>query len=118
MRVLVADDQVLLLLDLTDQLARHGIDAIPASNANEALARLDETVDAIVTDIDMPGGMSGIDLAWQISRTHAHLPIVIASGGRRPGPGDLPPHAVFLPKPLHIGDVLAALCSSPHRRAA
>lgn len=118
MRVLVVDDQILLLLDLIDQLARHGVDAIPASNANEALARLDQTIDTVITDIEMPGGMSGIDLAWQLAQTHPHLPVVIASGGRRPGPGDIPPHAVFLPKPLRIGDVLATLCSSSHRHAA
>ena len=118
MRVLAADDQFLLLLDLIDRLALHGVDAVPATSAGEALARLDATIDAVVTDIDMPGGMSGIDLAWQLSRTHPHLPVVVVSGGAQPPPGVLPPGAVFLPKPTQIHQLLAALCAPRPRRAA
>lgn len=118
MRVLVADDQVLLLLDMIDQLAQHGMDAIPASNANEALARLDHTINAVVTDVEMPGGMSGIELAWQISKTYPHLPIVIASGRIRPQADALPPGAIFMSKPLRIEDVVSALFRPQRRRAA
>lgn len=118
MRVLVADDQVLLLLDLIEQLAQRGVEAIPASNASEALARLDPTIDGVVTDVEMPGGVSGIEMAWQIARSHPHLPIVIASGRIRPRSGDIPPQAVFLAKPLRIGDVIAALSARTYRNAA
>lgn len=119
MRVLAVDDQVLLLLDLMDQLNLNGIDTVPAANAAEALDRLDGRIDAVVTDIEMPGSMSGIDLAWQIHRSNPNLPIVVSSGRVRPARGELPPQAVFLPKPLHMSDLLRVLCRpAPARHAA
>ena len=43
---------------------------------------MDDTraIDAVFSDIMMPGGMSGLDLAREIRKRHARLPIVLATG--------------------------------------
>lgn len=63
--VLIVDDNCDLLDCLRFQLERAGFVVRKASNAFEAIALLeayDEDIDAVVTDLEMPG-MSGLDLA-------------------------------------------------------
>jgi len=108
-RILLVEDEALLLLDLSEQLAAHGIEAIAASNARAALHRLDAGVEALVTDIDLAGGPSGLDLARHVARLRPGLPILVVSGGNRPRGEDLPQGAAFLPKPCRAADIVAAL---------
>ena len=65
-------------------------------------------IDAVVTDVDMPGGLSGLDLAKMISTTHMNVPVIIASGRHRLRREELPGDAVFVPKPYGL-DVIAAM---------
>jgi DNA-binding LytR/AlgR family response regulator len=44
------------------------------------LLRRGEKVDLIFSDIIMPDGMSGIDLATEVARLHPGLPILLATG--------------------------------------
>lgn len=65
-----------MLLDL-------GYDVVRAANANEALAKLADgaaSVDVVFSDIIMPGGMSGIDLAREVRRRRPDLPILLTTG--------------------------------------
>jgi len=108
-RILVVEDEAILLLDLVDQLAARGLDPIPAASGSAAARQLGAGIDALVTDIDLPGGLNGLDLARKAARQCPGLPIVVVSGGPRPRPEDLPQGARFLPKPYRLGDILAAL---------
>lgn len=108
-KVLVVDDQPLLLLDLIDQLADFGLEALPAGSARTAARMLDHSITALVTDIEMGDGPDGLVLARLAARAHPGLPIVVVSGGARPAPHQLPPGAVFLPKPYRVVDIVAAL---------
>jgi DNA-binding NtrC family response regulator len=116
-RVLVVDDEIILLLDLVDQLSEAGFEAKPVTTAKGAVSLLD-SVDALVTDIDLPGNYSGIQLARLAARLRPGLPIVIVSGGSRPSPQDLPEGALFLPKPYRTDAIIAALDNKLGRRAA
>ncbi|MBD8064022.1 response regulator [Devosia sp. PTR5] len=117
-RILVAEDHAILLLDLVDQLGEHGYAVVPATTARSAAALLDRSIDAIVTDIEMPGDLTGLDLARYAARLRPDMPIVVVSGGVRPKPEDLPPNAVFLPKPYRLDDILAAMHRPARAHAA
>jgi PAS domain S-box-containing protein len=53
-----------------------------AANADEALviARADPTLGLVITDVIMPGGKSGVDLAVTLSQERPELPILLSSG--------------------------------------
>jgi len=106
--VLIVEDEFLIRMVLADTLAGEGYDVVEAENVLEAVAILGQRkIDAVVTDVDMPGGLSGLDLARMISSTHMHVPIIIASGRPRLSADDLPRDAVFIPKPYAM-DVIVA----------
>lgn len=108
-KILVVDDQPLLLLDLIDQLADFGLEALPAGSARTAARMLDSSITALVTDIEMGDGPDGLVLARLAAKARPGLPIVVVSGGVRPAPHQLPSGAVFLPKPYRVADIIAAL---------
>ncbi|WEK05219.1 MAG: response regulator [Candidatus Devosia phytovorans] len=117
-RVMVVEDEVMLLLDLMDNLADHGIDSLPLGMADGAARTLCKSdVDALITDIDLPGQNSGLDLAWRCAQLKPNLPIVVVSGGVRPTQAQLPPNAVFVPKPYGINQILSALDRRVRRAA-
>ena len=61
--VLIVDDEPLIRLILADALGEVGFTVTEASNVLEAVAILGQTqIDAIVADVDMPGGLNGFDL--------------------------------------------------------
>lgn len=107
--VLVVEDERLIRMLLVDTLLDEGYDVVEAGNVLEAVAALGlRRIDAVITDIDMPGGLSGLDLAQMISSTHMNIPVIIASGGHRLLSEELPGDAVFVPKPYRI-EKLAAM---------
>jgi DNA-binding NtrC family response regulator len=109
-RVLVVEDEPLLLLELVDALADHGIEAVPFTSCRGAVeAMSDLQVDGLITDIELPGGMSGLELARLFAVARPDLPIVIASGGVVPKTGELPEMAAFVPKPYRFSQLLAGL---------
>lgn len=109
-RVMVVEDEVMLLLDLVDNLADFGIDAVALGLADGAARTLCKSdIDALITDIELPGSTSGLDLAWRCAQLKPEMPIVVVSGGVRPTAAQLPPSAVFVPKPYNIEQILAGL---------
>lgn len=117
-RVLVVEDEVMLLLDLVDNLAEFGIEALTLGMADGAAHTLCKSnIDALITDIELPGDCSGLDLAWRCAQLRPNLPIVVVSGGVRPTRAQLPPNAVFVPKPYAIAQILAGLDRQMHHAA-
>jgi CheY-like chemotaxis protein len=59
-----------------------GHDVLMRADARSALALLQEgtTIDLVFSDIVMPGGMSGIELAEAISARFPRIPILLATG--------------------------------------
>ncbi|WP_313898979.1 response regulator [Methylobacterium sp. J-059] len=100
---LVADDDFLIRMDAETILEDAGFHALSAENGVEALRLLELHAPSIVllfTDVEMPGGPDGFELARTTSRRWPDISIVVASGGVKPGPDDLPEGAVFLGKPF------------------
>jgi PAS domain S-box-containing protein len=53
-----------------------------AATAGEALAiaRADPTLGLVITDVIMPGGKSGVDLALELAQERPELPVLLSSG--------------------------------------
>lgn len=117
-KILVVEDQPLLLLDLIDQLAGLGLETLAAGSARTAARLLNSGVDALVTDIELGEGPDGLCLARLAAEARPGLPIVVVSGGVRPRASDLPAGAIFIPKPYRVGDIVTALDRQAVARAA
>ncbi len=108
--VLIVEDEFLLRMALADTLADQGYHVVEAANVLEAVAALGQgKIDAMVTDVDMPGGLSGLDLAKMISATHLGVPVIVASGRHRLRDDELPGEAVFIPKPYGMDVIVSKL---------
>jgi DNA-binding NtrC family response regulator len=82
--VLIVEDEILIRMMLVDALNDAGYRVIEAGNVLEAVAALGRyEIDTVVTDMDMPGGLNGLDLARMLSSTHQSTTVIVTSGGRR-----------------------------------
>jgi PAS domain S-box-containing protein len=92
-------------------LERGGYQVISVASAREALLMAEGSVvlDIVVTDVVMPGGMSGVEMGERLSRSRPALPVLYMSGysddfrfRARRGSEALP----FLRKPFQADDLL------------
>jgi CheY-like chemotaxis protein len=109
--VLIVEDDALIRLVSQEMLEDRGFRVETACDADEALRILssDRAIDALFTDIDMPGSMNGIELAHLVRNEWPHMAIVVASGYIRKVHGPLPDGAAFFAKPYDISAVVARL---------
>ena len=79
--LLVEDDQEVSALT-REMLNSLGFAVTHVTGAEAALGALANAraVDAVLSDIMMPGGVSGLELAREISRRHPTLPIILTTG--------------------------------------
>jgi DNA-binding NtrC family response regulator len=119
--VLIVEDEILIRMALADSLADKGYDVLEANDAHEAIAALGHhTVDAVITDIDMPGSVNGLDLARMVAATSHGPAVIIASGGHRLSQADIPEGARFVQKPYGfnaMASMVGAMTSGVVRRA-
>ncbi len=80
--ILVVEDEEAILRLSVSRIEALGYRALPASNANEALTLLasNPAIDALFTDIVMPGGMNGLDLARKVRAERPDIAILLTSG--------------------------------------
>jgi two-component system, response regulator PdtaR len=100
--ILVVEDDALVRMVTSDILFEAGYHVIEAVNADEALILLEARPDIrlMVTDVRMPGELSGYGLARAVSLRWPNVAIVVVSGDTMPGNGDLPNGARFIAKPF------------------
>ncbi len=80
-KVLVVDDDPTISKSFDRVLTRKGYVVTSAENAQEALNKVSkEDYDAVFTDIKMPGGMDGIEVAEQLRAKRPWTPVVIITG--------------------------------------
>lgn len=113
--ILVVDDEPLIRMNLTDELLALGHAVIECGNVLEAIAAFASApqIDAVVTDVDMPGGLSGLDLVRMISQTRPSLPVWVTSG--RDLSELVPAPASFLSKPYDyrsLASVVTPTCAA------
>ena len=108
--ILVVEDDDLVRRTVATHLAQFGFWVTTAANGPEALKILDDgaAVDVIFTDIVMPGGMSGRDLAREAVKRRPGIKVIFTSGYdvQAASEGPLSETADFLPKPFRRQDLI------------
>lgn len=81
-RILVVEDNDLVRDHVSGQLTGLGYTVSAVRNGPAALELLaaDAAFDLLFTDIMMPGGMNGRELAERVRERHPHLPILFTTG--------------------------------------
>lgn len=107
----LADDDAGVRGSMVDLLDHAGFQVLEACNAAEALQllRACEGIDALLTDVSMPGAMNGRALAKLARRCWPHLAIIVMSGQPLPLGEELPERAVFQQKPVNTHALIAQL---------
>jgi len=75
-RVLVVDDDRDMCNVVAEGLVDRGYEAIPVSSSTEALAKLAEPFDAVVTDLRMPG-VDGLELVAASRKIAPERPVIV-----------------------------------------
>lgn len=100
--MLIVEDEAFIRYDLVDFFEEAGFAVFDAENADEAMLLMaaNPTIRVVLTDVQMPGSMDGVRLAHFIRERYPPTLLLIASGGVKLVPGDLPIGALFIPKPF------------------
>jgi two-component system, NtrC family, sensor kinase len=103
--ILLAEDEPSLREMVQEVLSLHGYRVLTAGTgpaALEASHREGRRIDLLLTDLVMPGGMMGTDVAAELRRTHPRLKVIFTTGyspGMAPAQHLLEEGVNFLPKP-------------------
>jgi CheY-like chemotaxis protein len=113
LRVLVVDDDPLVLLGTSAMIEDLGHEPVEARSGSQALSTAqNERIDVVLTDLTMPG-MSGLELATSLRAIDPALPVVIVTGHSEEvgGRADLP----RLSKPFTLAALAGALSAATQR---
>lgn len=107
-RVLIVEDDDLVRQHVVKQFQRLGYTAVAAHDGRAALELLanDQAFDLLFTDVQMPGGINGPQLAEAATKAVPGLPVLFTSGYTENGimhKGYIDPGTHFLSKPYTIG---------------
>jgi len=111
-RILLVEDDDEVATLVSEMLHQLGYEVTRASSAAAALGALADgrTVDIVFSDVMMPGGMNGVELAREIQRRRGGIPILLTSGYSGPSVQAANDVGVrILSKPYGIDELAAAL---------
>jgi signal transduction histidine kinase/HAMP domain-containing protein len=108
--ILVVEDDALVRKYVISQLESLGYAPVAAANASEAIALVErgQTFDLLFTDIVMPGGMNGRELADEMVRRRPNARVLYTSGFTENAivhQGRLDPNVALLSKPYRKLDL-------------
>ena len=111
LKTLLVDDEPQILNLLSTHLRTLGFEVIEATNGPEALTSLDKAIKLLVTDIRLPGGLNGFELAQKARALVPELSVLLISGysGEDLAKNGLPEGWTLLRKPFRraaLGDAL------------
>lgn len=81
--VLAIDDDVTLLLGIQKRLEHEGYHVFTATNGNDAIEQIHSAaIDAVLLDVNMPGELSGVDVARALHEDPhtCNIPIIFVTG--------------------------------------
>jgi CheY-like chemotaxis protein len=108
--ILVVEDEVLIRFLLAETLRTEGYGVVEAANGDEALAVLATStpIDAILTDVNMPGTLDGVALGRRARSARPALKVMVVSGSATSDHAVDAAHA-FLAKPYDLQDIVSAI---------
>jgi CheY-like chemotaxis protein len=108
--VLLVEDEEAVRRACQRILEKAGYRVLVANSGSQALAELSDTpVDLLLTDVVMPGGLSGRDLAQRLQQNQPDLPVLFMSGYNADAiatRGILDPGITVVEKPFTSFDLL------------
>jgi len=109
-RILIVEDEFLIRMTLAEALTDEGFEVLEAGNGQEAMAALRDNppLDLLLTDIQLPGGMNGRDIAVAARERNENIPVIFMTG--RPdgtNPALTPGYDVVISKPYLPSDICA-----------
>lgn len=109
--VLVVENDPLVRALAVDVLEEAGFEVIEAPSADYAVVVLERRPDVrvVFTDVEMPGGLNGLQLARIVQHHHQRAGVVVGSGRALPTSSDLSPDAIFLAKPYAASALVEAV---------
>ncbi len=110
--VLVVEDEASVRAFVSETLAGHGYGVIEAADSKAGLRLLqsDIPIDALVTDIGLPGGMDGHRMVLESRAARPGLPVLFMTGYARPEVLDNSPlEARVLTKPFALEALLRSV---------
>ena len=110
-QVLFVEDEGPLLEMIRDALEDEGYEVTLARNGAEGVVLLDKDkrYDWIISDVMMPEGVSGIELARKAAELQPQARVILVSGLARAQLPPLPEGTTFLPKPYRLRQLLQVL---------
>lgn len=112
--ILFIEDEEELRGLIGESLADNGHEVAIAAQGREAIQLLANGIyDVVISDVSMPGELSGVDLAELIEEHYPQTRVILVSGHARAQLPPLPTSARFLPKPYRLSQLLALLPDAP-----
>src|SRR3954463_2844871 len=109
--VLIVEDEMVLRMRAVDIVEDAGFTPLEAVNADDALALLESRsdIDLLFTDIQLPGAMNGLKLAYAVHERWPSIKIILVSGQVTPGEAERPTDSRFFAKPVEVQQMTAQL---------
>jgi two-component sensor histidine kinase len=109
--VLIVEDEMLLRMRAVDIVEDAGFTPLEAANADDALALLESRsdIELLFTDVQMPGSMDGLKLAYAVHERWPSIKIILVSGHVTLSERDRPTDSRFYGKPLEVQKMIAEL---------
>ena len=106
--VLVVEDEAILRLAAVDMIESAGFPVMDAADASAAMRLLEDHpgIGVVFTDVDMPRGVNGLELAASIKDRWPGIHVIITSGKVEAGQAAVPEGCVFFGKPYHEARVV------------
>ena len=110
--ILVVEDEAFVRFALAEWLRGEGYEVIEAASGDEAATVVSSrSIDLIITDVQMPGSLNGLQLARHIRSAFPSLPVIVVSGHARPENFDEIGAAAFFLKPYDFNELTARVAA-------
>lgn len=109
--LLFVEDEEDLRTVVVEALKDQGFSVTSASDGVEAFAYLrgDTRYAVVVTDVSMPGGVSGLEVAAEVAQAQPDARVLVVSGLQRSQLPPIPTSVRFLPKPYRFKQLITAI---------
>ncbi len=120
-RVLLVEDEGLVRMMTAEALRDEGFEVVEAPSGDAAAALLagPDAFDILLTDVQMPGMLDGIDVAMQARLQDPAIPVLVVSGYAvklMDRLTTLRPPVVFITKPYSLREIVDAILRATARR--